>query len=74
MLEPAACAGEEVELPVPEEGVSFWAQRSERATIPSVAAAMGVPNNERDYLGKWSPGASGARARARRVVDSWLQR
>ena len=46
-----------------DEVVGFWTEHSERATVPSALAALGVPKTERDYLGRWS--AQGADTYAR---------
>ena len=37
---------------------SGWSGHSERATMPSLFAAMGVSKQERDPLGRWSPSGS----------------
>jgi hypothetical protein len=47
----------------------FWAEHSDRATLPSWAAACGVAKAERDYLGRWRPTESKEYVRvARRIV------
>jgi hypothetical protein len=38
--------------------VSGWTGHSERATLPSLYAAMNVPKSERDPLGRWCPSGS----------------
>ena len=35
-----------------------WTGHSERATLPSALAALGVPKGERDPLGRWPPSGS----------------
>jgi len=45
-----------------------WTGHSERATMPSVLAAMGVPKAERDHLGRWSPSGSDDYVRTHRAV------
>jgi hypothetical protein len=50
------CAGTEVLIPTAL--LMGWTGHSERATLPSLFAAMGVPKAERDPLGRWSPSGS----------------
>ena len=38
-----------------ETYATAWAGHSERATLPSALAALGVPRDEREHLGRWSP-------------------
>jgi hypothetical protein len=38
--------------------VTGWSKHSERATLPSLYAALGVPKTERDLLGRWAPSGS----------------
>ena len=40
---------------LPAETHLFWGEHSDRATLPSWAAACGVAKDERDYLGRWRP-------------------
>jgi hypothetical protein len=49
-------SGSEVLIPTPL--LMGWTGHSERATLPSLFAAMGVPKAERDPLGRWSPSGS----------------
>ena len=41
---------------------------SERCSLPSLAATLGVPKAERDYLGRWSPSGSDEYIRSSKVV------
>jgi hypothetical protein len=50
------CSGSEVLIPT--SLLMGWTGHSERATLPSLFAAMGVPKAERDPLGRWSPSGS----------------
>ena len=36
-----------------ESGVLFWSGHSMRHFIPSVAAAINIPKDQRDYVGRW---------------------
>ena len=54
---------------LPVETHLFWAEHSDRATLPSWAAACGVAKNERGYLGRWRHIESDAFVRvAKRIV------
>ena len=53
---------------------SFWTPHSARAFMPSSSKALGVPKEERDYLGGWSARGSDTYARAAVRVISNLQR
>jgi hypothetical protein len=35
----------------------YWTEHSERNFLPTVAAALGFDKNQRDYIGRWKPGA-----------------
>ena len=45
-----------------------WTGHSERCTMPSLLASMGVPKAERDPLGRWSPSGSDDYVRTYRAV------
>ena len=45
-----------------------WTGHSERATLPSLAAAVGMTIPERGYLGRWSPQGSEEYVRTYRTV------
>jgi hypothetical protein len=45
-----------------------WSGHSERATLPSLYAAMGVPKTERDPLGRWAPTGSDEYVRTYRAL------
>ena len=45
-----------------------WTGHSERASLPSLAATLGIPRSERDYLGRWSPSGSDEYVRTYRSV------
>jgi len=53
---------------VAEAMVDGWSGHSERATLPSLLAAMGVPKSERDPLGRWSPTGSDDYVRTYRAI------
>ena len=42
----------------PEDLASFWTEHSERATLPTALAMLGVENKKRDLVGRWKPEAS----------------
>ena len=43
---------------LPEDLSSFWTEHSERATLPTALAMLGVENKKRDLVGRWKPEAS----------------
>ena len=45
-----------------------WTGHSERSSLPSLAATLGVPKMERDYLGRWSPSGSDEYVRTYRSI------
>ena len=53
---------------------SFWTPHSARAFMPSSTKALGVPKEERDYLGVWSARGSDTYTRAAVRLISNLQR
>ena len=57
---------------VPCPLVGGWTGHSERCTLPSIYAAMGVPKSERDPLGRWSPSGSDDYVRTYRALVSSL--
>jgi hypothetical protein len=58
--------GDQPLIPVPLLG--GWSGHSERSTLPSILAAMGVPKAERDPLGRWSPSGSDDYVRTYRAL------
>ena len=56
------------DLMVPEMWALAWTGHSERASVTSLAAALGIPKEERDYLGRWSPKGSDEYVRTYRAV------
>lgn len=48
----------ELEPMVPLVWVRFWTEHSERATLPSGLACLGVAKSDRDMLGRWAPEGS----------------
>jgi hypothetical protein len=57
---------------VPRPLLGGWTGHSERCTLPSIYAAMGVPKSERDPLGRWSPTGSDDYVRTYRALVSSL--
>mmetsp|Transcript_25222 Transcript_25222/g.40376 ORF Transcript_25222/g.40376 Transcript_25222/m.40376 type:complete len:674 (+) Transcript_25222:59-2080(+) len=67
----ATKVGEEAgeELPLLLDGVQvFWTEHSDRATLPTWAAMIGVSKEDADRLGRWQPSESEAYVRAARTV------
>ena len=48
--------------------VQAWTGHSERATLASALATVGVGKEERDYLGRWAPQASDGYVRTYRAL------
>lgn len=59
---------------VPDSWERFWTEHSERATLASDLAALGVVKSERDLLGRWSPEGSDQYVRSYNAVITRLQR
>ena len=53
---------------VKESMCDGWTGHSERCTMPSLLASMGVPKAERDPLGRWSPSGSDDYVRTYRAL------
>jgi hypothetical protein len=53
---------------IPGPLLGGWTGHSERCTLPSIFAAMGVPKSERDPLGRWSPSGSDDYVRTYRAL------
>jgi len=51
----------------------FWTEHSERATLPSGLAALGIPKSDRDLLGRWTPEGSDQYVRTYNAVVSRMQ-
>jgi hypothetical protein len=56
------------DLMLEESMAVAWTGHSERASLPSLAATLGIPRSERDYLGRWSPSGSDEYVRTYRSV------
>ena len=65
---------ESTELLVGSELASFWTEHSPRSVIPTAAQVLECPKDERNFLGRWSPGGSDDYGRAYRVVVMGIQR
>ena len=63
----------EDELLLPGEAPSFWKEHSPRNWVNDVAAMTGVPNAERDFLGRWVPEQSDDYLRTTRAVVHAIQ-
>jgi hypothetical protein len=57
---------------VPFEMAIGWTGHSERSTLPSLYASMGVAKSERDPLGRWSPSGSDDYVRTYKVLVKTL--
>ena len=51
-----------------ERMAMMWTGHSERSTLPSLAATVGMSKEERDHLGRWSPTGSDEYVRTARVM------
>ena len=58
---------------LPWKVAEFWSEHSERATVPSGLAALGVSKQRRDLLGRWSPEGSDVYTRTYRAAVTRLQ-
>lgn len=58
---------------IPDGWERFWTEHSERATLASGLAALGVLKSERDLLGRWTPEGSDQYVRSYNAVVSRLQ-
>ena len=58
---------------IPADWERFWTEHSERATMASCLAAVGVPKTERDLLGRWKPEGSDQYVRSYNTVIARLQ-
>eukprot|EP00435_Cladocopium_sp_Y103_P056827 s679_g19.t1 len=58
---------------VPDGWERFWTEHSERATLASGLAALGVHKDERDLLGRWTPEGSDQYVRSYNAVITRLQ-
>ena len=52
---------------------SFWAEHSDRATVPSWAAAMLISKYRRDFLGRWKPEESDMYVRTAKTIVLGVQ-
>ena len=53
---------------LPEPLASGWTSHSERSTVSSALAAIGVPKESRNILGRWSPSGSDDYVRTHRAM------
>ena len=58
---------------VPEDWERFWTEHSERSTLSSGLASLGIQKSDRDLLGRWTPEGSDQRIRTYNSVVSGLQ-
>ena len=65
--------GRRREALVPQEWIRFWTEHSERATLPSALACLGVAKTDRDMLGRWSPEGSDQYIRTYNTVVATMQ-
>lgn len=59
---------------IPEGWERFWSEHSERSTLPSTLAALGVVKTDRDLLGRWMPEGSDQYVRTYNAAVSRLQK
>ena len=58
---------------IPDGWCQFWTEHSDRATMSSCLAALGVPKPERDLLGRWKPEGSDQYVRSYNTIIGRLQ-
>ena len=58
---------------LPESMERFWPEHSERATLPSALACMGVSKPDRDLIGRWLPEGSDTYVRTYNTALARLQ-
>ena len=58
---------------IPHGWERYWTEHSERATMPSALAALGIEKSERDLLGRWTPEGSDQYVRTYNAVVGRLQ-
>ena len=59
---------------LPESIERFWSEHSERATLPSALAALGIGKTDRDLIGRWMPEGSDQYVRTYNAAVARLQR
>ena len=59
---------------IPSGWERFWSEHSERATVPSGLAALGVEKADRDYLGRWCPEGSDVYVRTYNSIVKKMQK
>lgn len=58
---------------LPDELLGFWTEHSERATLPTGLAMLGVAKPDRDLVGRWKPDASDSYIRSYNGLVAKLQ-
>ena len=58
---------------LPDDLISFWTEHSERATLPTGLAMLGVSKPDRDLVGRWKPDASDSYVRSYNGLVAKLQ-
>lgn len=58
---------------LPDDLISFWTEHSERATLPTGLAMLGVLKTDRDLVGRWKPDASDSYVRSYNGLVAKLQ-
>eukprot|EP00913_Durusdinium_trenchii_P024043 g22581.t1 len=59
---------------IPSGWERFWSEHSERATLPSGLAALGVEKSSRDLLGRWCPEGSDVYVRTYNSIVRKMQK
>eukprot|EP00913_Durusdinium_trenchii_P009962 g9349.t1 len=59
---------------IPDGWERFWSEHSERATMPSGLAALGVEKSDRDLLGRWCPEGSDVYVRTYNAIVRKMQK
>ena len=55
------------------EALSFWTEHSERNYVNGMAACLGIPKDQRDFLGRWMPDQADDYLRTARAVIGEIQ-
>ena len=58
---------------LPDDLASFWTEHSERATLPTGLAMLGISKPDRDLVGRWKPDASDSYVRSYNGLVAKLQ-
>eukprot|EP00434_Breviolum_minutum_P043184 symbB.v1.2.038481.t1/scaffold6004.1/size21842/3 len=72
-LRRALCSNLSFEELIPDALACYWTEHSERATLPTGLAMIGIPKSDRDLVGRWKPDASDSYIRSYNGLVAKLQ-